>query len=73
MSKTLSGSICKLPLALTLHIKPFRCVTSTDDESSDQFAVFELSCAMALRSSAQPMRYCGGFLSVRYMLSADLL
>ena len=39
-------------------MKPFRCVTSTEVESSDQFAVFDVSSAMALLSSAQPMRYC---------------
>lgn len=54
-------------------MKPFRCVTSTDDESSDQFAVFELSLAMALLSSTQPMRHCLLLPSVRCMLSADLL
>lgn len=56
MSKTLSGSMRSLPLALTLHMKPFCCVTSTSDVSSDQFAVFDLSSEIARLSSAHPMR-----------------
>ena len=56
MSKTLLGSMRSLPLALTLHMKPFCWVTSTSDVSSDQFAVFDLSSEIARLSSAQPMR-----------------
>ena len=56
MSKTFSGSMRSLPLALTLHMKPFCCVTSTSDVSSDQFAVFDLSSEIARLSSAHPIR-----------------